>query len=67
MLREYIAGAGQIAPFGPPNWRFCPMHATTVLFDSAPAAAGHLHDLAPLRDESLELTSGGFRRFRLHL
>ncbi len=51
----------------PPNWRFVPMPGTSVLFDSAPAAAGHLADLAPMTVEPLSLTPQGFRRFRLHL
>ncbi len=67
VLREHIAEVGQIDPVSPPNWRFAPMPGTSVLFDSAPAAAGHLPDLAPLAAEPLEMTPQGFRRFRLHL
>ena len=67
ILLAYIAKTGSIASAGPPNWRFCAMADTSVLFDSSPAAAAHLADLQPLRAEPLALTPQGFRRFRLHL
>jgi 2',3'-cyclic-nucleotide 2'-phosphodiesterase/3'-nucleotidase len=67
VLLDHIAKLGTIPAASPPNWRFAPMPGTTVLFDSAPAAAHHLSDLAPLRADALDLTPTGFRRFRLHL
>lgn len=67
VLMDYIASAGEIPPPDPPNWRFRPMPGTSVCFDSAPGAASHLEDLAPLRAEALGITPPGFRRFRLHL
>ena len=67
ILLEYIAKTGRIGPPGPPNWRFCAMADTSVLFDSSPAAAAHLGDLSPLQADALTLTPQGFRRFRLHL
>ena len=66
-LLAHIARLGTIPPAPSPNWRFAPMPGTTVLFDSAPAAAAHLADLAPLQAEALDLLPTGFRRFRLHL
>ena len=67
VLRQHLEAAGRIDPRALPNWRFCPMPGTTALFNSAPDAADHLADLAPLRAEALDLTPKGFRRFRLHL
>lgn len=67
LVCQHIAEVGRIDPIGPPNWRFCPMPGTSVLFDSAPAAAACLQDLAPHKAEPLGLTHKGFRRFRLHL
>jgi 2',3'-cyclic-nucleotide 2'-phosphodiesterase/3'-nucleotidase len=67
ILRDHIAQGGKITGTGPANWRFVAMPGTSVLFDSAPAAAAHLADLAPLRADPLATTALGFRRFRLHL
>ena len=58
---------GVLPPTGPLPWRFRPLPATTVVFDSAPAATRYLADLQALRAEALEITPEGFRRFRLHL
>lgn len=67
VLMDHIAAGREIAPPEPPNWRFRPMPGTTVCFYSAPEAAAHLDELAPLRAEPLGMTAQGFRRFRLHL
>lgn len=67
VLIDHIATEAVVGAQQPPNWRFQPMPGTSVLFDSAPAAARHLADLAPLAAEPLGLTPQGFRRFRLHL
>ena len=67
ILVDHIIACGGVTPAGPPNWRFCGMPGTSVLFDSAPVAPAHLDDLLPLRAEPLGLTPHGFRRFRLHL
>ncbi len=67
VLLDQIARETPLQPAGPPNWRFVPMGGTSVLFDSAPSAAAHLADLAPLHPEALDLGPHGFRRFRLHL
>lgn len=67
VLREHIAEMRDIDPVSPANWHFCRMPGTSVLFDSAPVAVGHLSDLAPLAAEPLGMTPQGFRRFRLHL
>lgn len=67
ILLDHIARSAALAAAGPPNWRFVPMGDTTVLFDSAPQAADHIADLLPMQATALDLTPGGFRRFRLHL
>ncbi len=67
ILADHIASLGRIGAAAPANWRFVAMPGTSVLFDSAPKAADHLADLAPLQAEPLGLTPQGFRRFRLHL
>jgi 2',3'-cyclic-nucleotide 2'-phosphodiesterase/3'-nucleotidase len=67
ILLDYVTRRGEIGGAGPPNWRFSPLAGTSVVFDSAPAAADHLNDLLPLDAEPLSLTPHGFRRFRLHL
>lgn len=67
VLLAHITRLGTVAAAAPPNWRFAPMQGTTVLFSSAPAAAAHLSDFAPLKAEALDILPSGFRRFRLHL
>ena len=67
VLLNHIARIGTVPPAPPPNWGFVPMPGTTVMFESAPAAAQHLPDLAPLTADPLDITPTGFRRFRLHL
>ena len=66
VLTLYIARSGHIAPVARPVWRFAPAPGTSVLFDSAPAAAEALHDLSGVRIESTGATPEGFVRFRLY-
>lgn len=67
ILCDHIGDLGTIRAEARAPWRFRPLPGTSVLFDSAPAAADHLADLATLRPEPLDITPEGFRRFRLHL
>ena len=48
-------------------WGFAPMPGTTVVFETSPKAIQHLPEFQDLRLETLEQTSFGFQRFRLHL
>ncbi len=48
-------------------WGFAPMPGTTVVFETSPKAIHHLPEFQDLRLETLEQTSLGFQRFRLHL
>ena len=68
IVQAHLTALGTVPSSGPANWSFVPLPGTSVVFDSAPAAADHLPDLpADLSAEPLELTPHGFRRFRLHL
>lgn len=49
------------------DFGFCPMPGASVLFDTAPAAAAFLPDIAHFRPQPLGLTAQGFARLRLHL
>lgn len=64
ILERYVMVSSQINPSATPPWRFAPAPGTTVVFDSAPAAA-------PLAASAgLEVVgpqSSGFLRFRLRL
>jgi len=66
-LRRHIEARGAIAP--PPaaaGWRLIAPRGSTALFDTAPAAAGHLDGIAAFAPEPLGLTRDGFLRLRLH-
>lgn len=65
VLQEHVTRSGQIAPQAHAEWRFKPMPGTSVLFDSAPAAAPHAAAVPGLEPIGLQPT--GFLRFRLRL
>ncbi len=67
VLLDNILDQGGIAAPGPANWHFMPMPGTTVLFDTAPAAALFATDLADTALEPVGMQTDGFFRFRLHL
>ena len=48
-------------------WGFVPMPGTSVVFETSPKALMHLPEVQDFRLETLEQTSLGFQRFRLHL
>ncbi|MDX5402761.1 MAG: 5'-nucleotidase C-terminal domain-containing protein, partial [Rhodobacterales bacterium] len=66
VLAEYVRRCGLVTPVTRPVWRFALAPGTSVLFDSAPAAAETLHELQGLAIENAGAAPGGFTRFRLH-
>ena len=66
VVLAHIARGASLADPAPPNWRFAALPDTSVVFETAPAAA-QVADLSALHATALDLTPGGFRRFRLHL
>jgi 2',3'-cyclic-nucleotide 2'-phosphodiesterase / 3'-nucleotidase len=68
VLADFLREGGAPQPEDAvPRWQFAPMPETSVLFESAPEAAGHLDEVPHLRLEALEIAPSGFRRFRLWL
>lgn len=68
VLADFLSqGGAPLVQDAIPRWRFKPMAATSVLFESAPEAAEHLAEVAHLQIEPLDITETGFRRFRLWL
>lgn len=67
VLIRYVTAMGTVDPATEPNWRLAKMPGTTVLFDTGPGAAAHLHSIPGLRIEPAGDGPGGFARFRLHL
>lgn len=66
VLRRYVAQRRVLAPDSRTGWSFSPLPGTSVLFETSPAAAGHLDRLdAPV--EQAGLGPDGFLRLRLHL
>ena len=65
VVQDHVARSAKIAPQAAAPWRFRPMPDTSVLFDSAPAAAPHAAEVAGLEPVGLQPT--GFLRFRLRL
>lgn len=66
VLANYVARCGVVIPVTRPVWRFAPSPGTSVLFDSAPAAADTLHELNGICIERAGTAPDGFARFRLH-
>lgn len=66
VLTDYVTRCGLVTPVTQPVWRFAPAPGTSVLFDSAPAAAATLHELQGVRIESAGPAPDGFARFRMH-
>jgi len=67
VLAGYVSRRVSITPEAKPVWRFAACPGTSVVFDSAPAAAEILPDQPDLRIEALGPAPGGFTRFRLYL
>lgn len=67
VLVGYVSRRVSITPEAKPVWRFAACPGTSVVFDSAPAAADISPDPPDLRIETLGPVSGGFMRFRLYL
>ncbi len=67
VLAAWLAAQGTVDPRAAEVWRFRPMPGTTVLFDSAPAAARHLPALGRGDITVAGPGPGGFLRFRLAL
>ncbi|WP_062560393.1 bifunctional 2',3'-cyclic-nucleotide 2'-phosphodiesterase/3'-nucleotidase [Paracoccus aminovorans] len=66
VLRRYVAQRRVLAPDSRTGWSFSPLPGTSVLFETSPAAAGHLGHLdTPV--EQAGLGPDGFLRLRLHL
>ncbi len=65
VVQDHVARSAKIAPQAAAPWRFKPMPGTSVLFDSAPAAASHAAGVTGLEPVGLQPT--GFLRFRLRL
>lgn len=66
VLRRYVAQRRVLAPDSRTGWSFSPLPGTSVLFETSPAAAGHLDHLdTPV--EQAGLGPDGFLRLRLHL
>lgn len=67
VLATYVSRHASITPDTKPVWRFASIPETSVLFDSAPAAADFLPDQQDIRIETAGHSHGGFVRFRLFL
>ncbi len=65
VVQDHVSRCATIAPQAAAPWRFRPMPGTSVLFDSAPAAAAHAAKVPGLEPVGLQPT--GFLRFRLRL
>ncbi|WP_258869604.1 5'-nucleotidase C-terminal domain-containing protein [Paracoccus thiocyanatus] len=66
VLHRYVARRRVLAPQSDAGWRFRPLPGTSVLFETGPAAARFLDDLAaPV--EPAGIGPDGFLRLRLHL
>ncbi len=66
VLRDHIMTSPPHTPT-PPHWTFAPQPGTTVVFDSHPDAARHMHLVPHLALTPLGLTADGFQHFRLSL
>ncbi|MFV0382602.1 bifunctional 2',3'-cyclic-nucleotide 2'-phosphodiesterase/3'-nucleotidase [Paracoccus sp. (in: a-proteobacteria)] len=70
VLRRFVRRNPSLRPVGPPNFSFCPMPGTSVLFDTSPAALPHLNGLSLPPFEQIECTGqgpDGFVRLKLHM
>lgn len=67
VLAGYVSRRSSITPEVKPVWRFATCPDTTVVFDSAPAAADTHPDQPDIRIETIGPAPGGFMRFRLYL
>lgn len=65
VVQDHVTRSTKIAPQAAAPWRFRSMPGTSVLFDSAPAAASHAAEVPGLEPVGLQPT--GFLRFRLRL
>lgn len=67
VLAGYVSRRALVTPDAKPVWRFAACPDTTVVFDSAPAAANALPDQPDIRIEKIGPSPSGFMRFRLYL
>lgn len=66
VLRRYVAQRRVLSPDARTGWSFTPLPGTSVLFETSPAAAGHL-DRLDTAVQDAGLGPDGFLRLRLHL
>lgn len=65
-LLDHVQACTEVTdPPGAEVWRLQAPPGTTALFDTSPAAAAHLDEIAHLRPERQGLTEAGFLRLRL--
>jgi 2',3'-cyclic-nucleotide 2'-phosphodiesterase/3'-nucleotidase len=67
ILRRYLIETGAVRRYDRPVWRFRPMPGTSIVYETAPGARAHLHEVSPLRAEPIGETPDGFAQFRIHL
>jgi 2',3'-cyclic-nucleotide 2'-phosphodiesterase/3'-nucleotidase len=67
ILRRYLIETGAVRRDDRPVWRFRPMPGTSIVYETAPGARAHLHEVSPLRAEPIGETPDGFAQFRIHL
>ncbi|MGQ0611044.1 MAG: 5'-nucleotidase C-terminal domain-containing protein [Paracoccaceae bacterium] len=69
ILAAHVAALGRLDPASSDEgaWGFVPMPGTSVTFHSAAEAGAHIAPQDQGRLSPLDLTEGGFRRFRLDL
>lgn len=67
VIVRYIVEQGSINPTADGNWRFKPLPATTVLFDTGPKAAQYADKVPGVSIEPAGEGPDGFARFRIRL
>lgn len=65
IVLRYISTHRPLPLIATPTWRLAPVPGTSLLFDSSPAAARHLHNLTGLQAEPAGAGPNGFARFRI--
>lgn len=67
VLGQYLEANPPAAIPSQPNWRFRPLSGTSVVFETSPAGAAHLQDVAHLNLVPVGLTGEGFLQLRMAL
>ena len=67
VIVRYIVEQGTVSPSADANWTFAPMPGTTVLFDTGPAAAEFIDNVAGVSIEPAGEGPDGFARYRIFL